>query len=134
MDVLAKARELGAALQASEEYVRYAKARLNNDNNKELQDAIGEFNLIRLKLDQEISKDENKDDLAIRALNEQLREKYNQVMANSAMAEYNEAKKAVDKILNDINSIIMMCAEGEDPATCEIPDCTGDCSTCGGCH
>lgn len=133
MDVIKAARQLGAALQADEAYVRFAKATLASDQNKELQDKIGEFNITRMNLDNEISKDD-KDEEKIKEMNTRLRAIYDEVMADPAMVEYNEARAGVDKLLADINSIITMCAQGADPETCEISDCTGNCSTCGGCH
>lgn len=135
MTTIEAARKLGAAMQADEAYVRYTDAVKKNDNNEELQVKISEFNLKRMNLDNEISKDENeKDSEKITALNTELREIYDDIMANPAMIEFNEAKAGMDKLLQDINSIIMMCAQGADPETCEISACTGSCSTCGGCH
>ena len=56
-------------------------------------------------------------------------------MANPAMVEYNTAKAMLDQMVNEINTIISKCLDGEDPATCEVSDgCTGSCATCGGCH
>ncbi len=134
MDVIEKARELGKALQADERYVRYAKAMLDSDANKELQDKIGEFNITRMNLDAELNKDEGKDEVAVKMLNEKLRGIYEEVMANPVMVEFNEARAEVDKILSDVNTIITMCAQGADPDTCELSACTGNCSSCGGCH
>ncbi len=135
MTTIEAARKLGAAMQADEAYVRYTDAVKKNDNNEELQIKISEFNLKRMNLDNEISKDENeKDSEKITALNTELRAIYDDIMANPAMIEFNEAKAGMDKLLQDINSIIMMCAQGADPETCEISACTGSCSTCGGCH
>ncbi len=135
MDVISQARKLGAALQADPAYVRYAKAIVDNDKNEDLQAAIGEFNVTRMNLDNELSKEEaDKDEVAVKMINEKLRGLYENIMKNPAMVEFNEAKADVDKLLADINSIIMMCAQGQDPETCEISDCTGNCSSCGGCH
>ena len=60
MDVIEQVRNLGKAIQSDERFIRYAKARLANDNDKELQAAIGEFNIIRMELDKEISSEEKK--------------------------------------------------------------------------
>ncbi len=133
MDVISAARQLGEVLQADPAYIRFAKATLDSENNAELQDKIGQFNIKRMNLDNELSKEE-KDEEAVKSLNEQLRELYNEIMAHPVMAEYNEARQGVDKILADINSIITMCAQGADPKTCEISNCTGNCSGCSGCH
>ena len=51
MDVIKTARELGKAIQADERFIRYAKARLANDNDTELQNAIGNFNIKRMELE-----------------------------------------------------------------------------------
>ena len=135
MTTLEAARKLGAAMQADEAYIKYTEAVKLNDENEELQKIISEFNLKRMNLDAEISKDENeKNEEKIKTLNEELRAIYNEIMQNPAMIEFNTAKAGMDKLLQDINSIIMMCAQGADPETCEISNCTGSCSTCGGCH
>ena len=51
MDVIKSVRELGKAIQQDARFIRYAKARLENDNNEELQSAIGKFNITRMELD-----------------------------------------------------------------------------------
>lgn len=135
MTTIEAARKLGAALQADEAYIKYTEAVKANDENEELQKIISEFNLKRMNLDAEISKDEaEKSEEKIKTLNEELRAIYNEIMQNPAMIEFNAAKAGMDKLLQDINTIIMMCAQGADPETCEISACTGSCSTCGGCH
>ena len=134
MDVIEVTRELGKAIQADERFVRYAKARLANDADVDLQNAIGEFNIKRMELEKAVS-EESKDEVLVKKLNEELRESYGNIMANPAMVEYNTAKAMLDQMVNEINTIISKCLDGEDPATCEVSDgCTGSCATCGGCH
>ncbi len=134
MDVIEVTRELGKAIQADERFVRYAKARLANDADVDLQNAIGAFNIKRMELEKAVSAEE-KDDVLVKKLNEELRESYGNIMANPAMVEYNTAKAMLDQMVNEINTIISKCLDGEDPATCEASDgCTGSCATCGGCH
>lgn len=134
MDVIAKARELGKAIQQDERFIRYAKARLANDDDKELQDAIGEFNLVRMELDRKVNSDEKNDD-KVKELNEKLRKVYSSVMSSPAMVEYNTAKAALDTLVNEINVIISKSIDGEDPDTCDTSSgCTGSCDSCGGCH
>ena len=59
-------------------------------------------------------------------------------MANENMSAFNDAKNAMDEFLSQINMVITMSANGEDPDTCPVEDphssCGGGCSTCGGCH
>ncbi len=134
MDVIEVTRQLGHAIQKDERFVRYAKARLANDADVDLQNAIGEFNIKRMELEKAVS-DEAKDEVLVKKLNEELRESYGNIMANPSMVEYNTAKAMLDQMVNEINTIISKCLDGEDPDTCEVSDgCTGSCATCGGCH
>lgn len=133
MDVIEQVRILGKAIQQDERFIRYAKARLENDNNAELQDCIGQFNIIRMELDREIERDE-KNEEKVKELNEKLRSVYGKIMTNPAMTEYNTAKAEVDIMVNEINTIISKCIDGEDPETCDASSCTGSCASCSGCH
>lgn len=133
MDIIKLTRQLGAAIQADERYKNYIAAKEANDNDSELQQNIGEFNLIRISLDKELSSEERSDE-KVRELNEKLRTVYSNIMSSQSMIVYNEAKSALDALLSDVNAIITMSANGEDPETCEPSHCTGSCSTCGGCH
>ena len=134
MNVLEAVRNLGEAIQQDERFIRYAKAKLANDTNEDLQKAIGDFNIVRMELDREMTS-ENQDDDKVKELNEKLRSLYTEIMSSGAMAEYNAAKAELDSMLNDINSVIMQCVDGAEPSTCEpeTHSCTGSCSTCGGC-
>ena len=134
MGIIEATRNLGVEIQKDERFIRFIKAKLANDNDETLQNQIGEFNTIRMNLDREMNA-ETQDENKIKELNEKLREIYTAVMSSKTMLEYNTAKAEVDVMLNDINSIIMQCVEGEDPMTAEPHTaCTGSCSTCGGCH
>ena len=134
MGIIESTRLLGVEIQKDERFIRFIKAKLANDNDETLQNQIGEFNTIRMNLDREMNA-ETQDEAKIREINEKLREIYTAVMSSKTMLEYNTAKADVDAMLNDINSIIMQCVEGEDPMTVEPHTaCTGSCSTCGGCH
>lgn len=135
MNILEATRQLGAAIQQDERFIRFTKARLANDSDENLQKGIGEFNVIRMELDRVMS-EENQDEQKVRELNEKLRSIYGEIMSSTAMAEYNAAKSDLDHLLNDINSVIMQCVDGADPATCEpeAAGCSGSCESCGGCH
>ena len=134
MNVIELTRELGKAIQADERYIRFEKARVANDNDVDLQNAIGNFNIKRMELEQAVSK-EPKDEEAVKNLNEELRKLYGEIMSSKGMVEYNTAKALLDQLVNEVNTIITKSLDGEDPETCEAEEgCTGSCSTCGGCH
>ncbi len=134
MDVITMARELGAALQKSDEYTAYVLAKSAADGDAELQRMIGDFNLKKLSLSAEIQKEE-KDGEKISALNDEIRGLYEEIMSQPAMLAYNTTKNELDRLLNFIQQIVVYSANGEDPFTIqEETSCGGDCSGCSGCH
>lgn len=134
MDIIAITRQLGEAIQADTRYVAFAEAKKLNDEDTALQDAIGQFNLIRMSLNNELSK-ADKSDEKVKEYNENLRKTYGEIMRNPNMLAYNQAKSDLDELVNQINSMITLCVNGEDPKTVEpASNCGGDCSGCSGCH
>jgi cell fate (sporulation/competence/biofilm development) regulator YlbF (YheA/YmcA/DUF963 family) len=133
MDVITMARELGAALQKSDEYTAYMLAKTAADEDQELQGMIGDFNLKKLALSAEVQKQE-KDQEKLTALNDEVRSVYGQIMAHPTMLAYNTTKNELDRMLNFIQQIVVYSANGEDPFTVqEETSCGGDCSGCSGC-
>ncbi len=134
MTVIELTRELGKAIQADPRYHEYNAARQANDSDEELQKLIGEFNMQRMQLNREMSKPD-KDQDKISSMNLSIRELYGKIMANEHMAVFNDCKTAFDDMMLEIQNILTLCANGEDPETCEPKSsCTGSCATCGGCH
>ncbi len=135
MGILEASRKLGEEIQKDERYINFAKAKLGVDNDTELQNKIGQFNINRMNLEKESEKTE-RDEAKIAELNEEMRKIYGEVMQSKAMLDFNTAREGLDSMLNDINSIIGQCVEGSDPKTVEpeTHSCTGSCDTCGGCH
>ena len=128
------ARQLRKALQADERYKAYMTAKENNDNDQELQKLIGEFNIIRMNINQEMSSPE-KDEEKVKQLDQDMRSLYAQIMSRDGMVKFNEAQTALEQLVGDVQQIITMCANGEDPDTCQISHgCSGSCSSCSGCH
>lgn len=134
MDLIRMARDMGNAIQKSEEYQRYAAAKAANDGDAELQNLIGEFNMLRVKLSTAMQ-NENEDPDKLSDLDQKLRDTYTKVMGNANMMEFNIAKQEIDALMNRVNGILMLSVNGEDPETCEpTASCGGDCGSCGGCH
>lgn len=134
MNVIEMTRELGKAIQQDDRYIAYNLAKQVNDNDAELQKLIGDFNITRMNINQEMSS-ENRDDERIKALDEELKSTYAKIMSNKNMVVFTAAQNALEEMMNEVNQIISMCANGEDPDTCQVSHgCSGSCSTCGGCH
>ncbi len=135
MDCIDLFKRAAVALQTDPRYLALDQARKANDNDENLQNLIGEFNLARMDLNNEIGKSE-RDDARITELNEKVNNLYGQIMGDEGMTAYNEAKRECENLVNYIDAIINTAMNGGDPMTVQEPSasCTGSCSTCGGCH
>ena len=137
MDVLVEmAIDLGCQLQEDSRYLALRAAQQAADEDEQLQNLIGEFNLKRMAINAEEQKAEEEQDAEkLRTLNTALRSVYADIMQNEHMIAYNEAKEPFDALVQKINTAIALAAQGQDPAAAaEESGCTGNCGSCGGCH
>ncbi|MBQ8928484.1 MAG: YlbF family regulator [Oscillospiraceae bacterium] len=134
-DIIAMARALGRAIQNDDRYIAHALAKQANDEDEQLQALINGFNMKRMELQMEIGKPD-KDDERVQMLNNVIKDSYQRIMKNPKMIAYNAAKNGMDELMNQVNTIITMSANGVDPDEIDLDavSCTGDCGTCGGCH
>ncbi len=132
--IIKQTRELGKLIQQDERYKAYVEARDKNDGDPALQQMISEFNILRSDLSNEMIKDD-KDTEKLKQLDEDIKNLYSSIMESELMVAFNQAKAEMDSLLSQVNNIITMCANGEDPDTCSVSaGCTGSCESCGGCH
>ena len=134
MDIIEMTRELGKALQNDDRFIAYTLAKQANDNDKELNDDIEKFSKLRQDLTTAMSAEDKNTDL-IKQLDEDIKSTYQKIMSNKNMIVFQSAQTALENLVTNINQIISMCANGEDPETCQPPTggCSGSCATCGGC-
>lgn len=135
MDTIELFKKAAAALQTDPCYLALDAARKANDTNEALQDMIGEFNLARLDLNNEVSKDE-RDDAKVAELNAKVNTLYSEIMASEGMIAYNAAKAEAEAMISHIDAIINTAMNGGDPMSVQAPEagCSGSCSSCSGCH
>ena len=133
MDVIELTRELGKAIQQDDRYIAYNLAKQLNDHDSELLADIERFSQLRDDLNKAMC-EENKDGDKLQKIDEELKAVYQKIMSNKNMLVFNAAQQALEGLINNVNQIISLCANGEDPDTCQpSTGCTGSCSTCGGC-
>ena len=137
MDAITAARELGKAIQADQRYKDYVAAKAANDADEALQGLISDFSAKRQLLSVEMQKEQSEQDAEkIRQMNKDMQDAYGEVMKNVNMANFAVVKNALDVLLNEVNMIISLSCEGEDPDTCDphaSHGCSGHCGSCGGC-
>ena len=137
MDVIEITRQLGEAIQQDERYIAFMEAKRANEEDMELNAMIGKLNLVQMAYQNESGK-EAPDDKKLDDMDKEFRQLYGDIMLNPNMQRYEEKKQVVDDMMNYLIGILSQCVNGADPATCEPVsadgECTGSCSTCGGCN
>lgn len=135
MDVMELTRELGKAIQQDDRYIAYTLAKQVNDSDAELNADIEKFDALRRELNEIMRKDVQSEDTdKLKELDESIKAQYQKVITNKNMVVFQAAQKNLETLINNINQIITMCANGEDPETCQPSSgCSGSCATCGGC-
>ena len=137
MDIIKLTRELGAAIQQDERYLAFTKAREENEKDTELNELMGQIQMVQMNYQLEASKEEP-DSAKMQAFEEEFNTLYTKFMANGKMQSYDAARTEVDEMMNYIMQILSLCVNGADPATCEPEkhdhECGGSCSSCSGCH
>ena len=79
---------------------------------------------------------ENRNPEKLEKLEQEIQALYLQIMENPNMQAFDTAKQAMNMMMQEVDTILSLCANGEDPDRChpDLTNCTGNCSSCGGCH
>lgn len=124
-DILEKTRELGELIQNSEEMKKVKDAEIAQSEDEEAQKLLQEFNLSRMNLARDMQNGNISREEAIEKNNKA----FDEVLEKSAtIKDFIDAKNEFDAVINQMNQILNYYITGQDP------NCTHDCSTCGGCH
>ena len=124
-EVLDKTRELGVLIQASEQMKNMKNAEILQANDDKAQELMKEYNLTRLNLARDMQAGKISREEAVKKNNEA----FDDIVERSdTIKKYIAAKKEFDSLVNQVNQILNFYITRQDP------NCTHDCSTCGGCH
>ncbi len=124
-EIFEKTRELGEMIQNSEQMKKAKNLEILQENNEEAQELLKAFNLQRMNLARDMQNNKITREEAILKNNEAFEE---MLSKSEVIKNYIDAKKEFDELVNQINQILNFYITGQDP------NCTHDCSTCGGCH
>lgn len=125
MTLLEKAHEFGEMIQESPEMQALKAAEAAQEADTEAQELLKAFNLKRMNLVRDMQAEKITREEATKLNSEAFSE---MVEGSATIKAYVEAKKDFDAVVQQINGIINFYITGQDP------NCTHDCSTCGGCH
>ena len=123
--ILEKARELGEAIQQSEEMQRYKAAELKQSQDEEAAELMREYNVKRMNLARDMQNGKIERAEAVKQNTMAFEE---MVEKSETIKEFVAAKKEFDMAIQRMNQMLNYYITGQDP------NCTHDCSTCGGCH
>lgn len=135
MDIIEQARAIGKAIQQDDRYLNMQVALQNANDDKELQNLIGQYNLKRMSIQNEMQQPKH-DEEKMKAYQGEMNAFYEAIMKNPNMAAYNAAKQPLELLLRRVDAIVSQSANGEDPETADYEEssCGGHCDSCGGCH
>lgn len=128
-EIIELAKKMGQMLKDSDEFKTYEEVKSRYETDSELQMQIGEFNLRKMAVMNEMEK-EDKDNEKFERLQNEMREAYKTAMSNPLMGEFMKAKENFENMVNNVYSIINYQITGES-GSCDKSNCA---SCGGGCH
>ncbi len=123
------AKQLGEAIKEDERIIRLNRATIAYESDMELLTNVSRYNELSKKL-ADAFETEGRDSDTVKNLGGELRDLYEKIMQIPTMIEFNEAKEAVDKFMEEVNGEVMYTVTGTRP--CSHDGCDGDCSHCHG--
>lgn len=125
MDIFEKTRELGEMIQSSDLMKKTKELEAKQASDEEASALLKKFNLNRMNLARDMQNGKISREEAIQKNNRA----FDEICEKSPIIrEYVEAKQEFDAMVQQVNQILNYYITGMDP------NCTHDCSTCGGCH
>ena len=125
MDIFEKTRELGELIQGSELMKNMKELEAKQESDDEASALLKEFNLNRMNLARDMQSGKLSREEAIQKNNQA----FDEICEKSPIIrEYVQSKQQFDSMVQQVNQILNYYITGQDP------NCTHDCSTCGGCH
>ena len=124
-EIMEKTRELGELIQNSEEMKNVKNAEILQENDDKAQELLKESNMQRMNLARDMQNNKISQEEAIKQNNEAFEKMLEE---SESIKKYIDAKHEFDSLVNQVNQVLNFYITGQDP------NCTHNCSTCGGCH
>lgn len=131
MDIIEQARNIGKSIQQDDRYLKMQLAIQNADADKELQDLIGQYNLKRMSIQNEMQK-KDRDEAKLKSYQQEMNTVYATIMKNLNMETYNKSRDEFTVLMRRVMAIIEQSANGADPETADYSPsaCSGNCASC----
>lgn len=132
-EILEMAQNLGQAIAESEEVKVFREMEKIYYEDQEAQRAMNEYEAERAKMTVK-AKETGMTPESLQLFQTEMKKSMDKLIANKTVKEYLEAKSNFNEIIKKVNAIISFCIQGEEQDLAGEGGCTGNCSTCGGCH
>ena len=128
--IIEKAQELGTLIANSPEKARVEKAGLDMNNDQEATTLLRTYNENRKAATDKLrGTDPTKEDLE--EYRSYVQAEFEKIAGNKLIAEYIEASKEFDMMVQQVNAVLSYFITGEEAAE---GGCSGNCSGCSSCH
>jgi len=128
--VTEKAMELGKALAESDEYKVYQDAKEAFENDFEAVQLLAAYTGKESEITKSMT-EEQADAERIKELSDQLEILRKKAVENNLISELTKAQIGFESVMRMVNDIITMYIN---PEAAEGSGCSGNCSSCAGCH
>ncbi len=127
-EILEKAKELGIMIAESGEFEKLKIAEERQLADKDAQKLMMDYAAKRDELAAKASKpDISKEEFE--SIREEMQKEFENICQNENIKAYLDASNEFSNMINQVNSIIGYFVKGG-----EASGCSGNCSSCGGCH
>lgn len=131
MNVTEQAKILGQAIADSEEFKAFAEAEAKFHADTTARELTAKYDENCAKAAEELKREDITPQEIIK-IRQQVSREFGALSENEVIKTYLDTKKAAEKLLSEVNSIIHFYVTGEEEHSHE--GCGGSCSACGGCH
>lgn len=128
-EIIEKARELGQMLSESDEFKVLKGAEEMQLADPDAQELMMEYATVRERLGNRASAEGvSKEDLE--DIQREAQQAFEKLMTNANIKRYIDASQSFKTLVDQVNAIIAFYVKGEE----QSGGCSGNCSSCGGCH
>lgn len=125
-DIIKAAKALGELIQSSDEMKKVKELEALQEQDENAKTLLMEFNMNRMNLGRDMQNGKITEDEAVKKNNEAFEKLISEC---EIIKNYVDAKKELDRVVNEVNGILNYYITGQAPG-----GCSHDCSSCGGCH
>ena len=130
--IIEKAQELGTLIADSPERERLTAAGDAMNNDGEATSLLRTYNENKKTATENLrGKDPSKEDLE--NYRKYVQDEFEKIAGNKLIAEYIEASKEFDLMVQQVNAVLSYFITGQEQETAE-GGCSGNCSSCSSCH